>query len=149
MRATLTAARQALLLVAVLVAASCTSKEVGAVADRVTTPEERAWHHGIVNLAIAGNTDSILRFVGPAMGSPAVTAAITGVVAEIARQKPDSLILIGVNVSDVEGARAVNLIWEYQIDTAWFGVNVAALHRANRVPELTGLNWRPLARSQR
>jgi hypothetical protein len=149
MRGILIAARPTLLLLATLAVASCTSKDVDAVADRVTTAEERAFHRGIIDFAIAGHTDSILRFVGPAMGSPAVTAAITGVVTEVARQRPDSLILIGVNVSDVEGAKAVNLIWEYQIDSAWFGVNVAALHRANRIPELTGFNWRPLAKSQR
>jgi uncharacterized membrane protein YhaH (DUF805 family) len=110
---------------ALLIGASC-SPDLASVAERMTTPSERAFAAGYLGLLAAGQLDSAYGLLSPSLRNEDARSALAPVAEVLGQAHLDSLEPIGVNIGVSPESRMVNLSYEMPTTSAkWAVANVA------------------------
>jgi len=132
-------------MVAVALAAGCAT-DIPSFANRFTTPGERAFPRGYLQLLADGRLDSAFSLLAPELRTDTTRRLMSQVAALLRDAQLDSMRLIGVNTASFgTGSHDVNLTYEMPTTASgrWVTSNVAT-HRAGPNVSVIGFSAYPI-----
>ena len=106
-------------------------------------PEDMAQVTNYISLLRQGRIGDIQKYMDPSMRDAATHNMLAKMAAQIPRQNPISVKIVGANRSKSEGIYTSSLVFEYQFPTNWILINVI-LHRKAGVATLADMDVRPV-----
>jgi len=123
--------------------AGCNPQQV---LSRLVPAEDQALASKYVDLLRARNFDEIDRAADPSVRGPKLYAALLKMADALPEEPPDSMKLVGAQITTNADGTTTNLVYEYDFAGKWVLANVATLRKQDSV-SLVGLSVRAVPES--
>ncbi|HEY6123194.1 MAG TPA: hypothetical protein VIV63_00975 [Steroidobacteraceae bacterium] len=124
-------------------ASGCSKDDV---LQKFASKEEQAVASGYIEKLRQGQISDIEAQLDVSLRKPGVGDTLTKMSAMVPKGKPDSVTLVGARTQYWNGAKSVNLTYQYQFGEQWFLINCAS-HGEGAALRILGLTVTPMAQS--